>query len=121
MITEHIVEGSKATSFHDFRITTNGMNLIVTNGSYFRGGNEIFSGTNDAIIQIPSPSQLTHYEIWLTETGLVALERTDTQVFNVVENPIDRLAWFSVPENCTNLEKGEIYLVKVVLPHAGDN
>nr|WP_309099059.1 hypothetical protein [Fredinandcohnia onubensis] len=121
MIKEHIVEGSKDTSFHDFVITTNGMNLIVTNGSYFRRGNKIFSGINDALIQIPSPSQLTHYELWVTETGLVLKERTDTQVFDEVENPIDRLAWFSVPENCTSLEDVEVIFVKVVPSDASDN
>lgn len=114
MIIEHIVKGSKETSSHSFSVSVNGMNLIVTKGSYFLNNTEKIKSDNDVSITIDSPTEDTHYELWLSETGLQVLSRTDSENFDTVENSIDRLAWFTISANETDLNNTEINFVKVV-------
>ncbi|WP_209121501.1 hypothetical protein [Alkalihalobacillus sp. BA299] len=114
MIIEHIVEGSQNTSLHDFQISINGLDLMISGGSYYQAGQEKFVSSEEATIQIPSPTELTHYTLWLTESGINVLARTDKEEYTEVLNPVDRLAWFSIPANETDLNNVDIHFVKVV-------
>jgi hypothetical protein len=116
MIIEHIVQGSKQTSFHDFNVSTYNMILSISKGSYYRAGVKIFNGDTVANITIPIQTELTNYEVWLTSNGLSILTRTENENFayDQLINQIDRLAWFDVPTNCTNLNNTDIHFVKVV-------
>jgi hypothetical protein len=116
MVIEHIVKGSKNTSLHNFILNINGMNINISNGSYFRAGKELFKSNNGATVTIPSLNELNHYEIWLTKDGISILTRTENEdfAFEQLVNQIDRISWFSVPPNCTNLNTIDIHFVKVV-------
>jgi hypothetical protein len=114
LIQEIIVKGSKSTTFHDFTITTNGLNLILSKGHYVLNNVERIKSDIDVTITLDSPTEDTHYEVWLSETGLQVLSRTDSENFDVVNNPIDRLLWFTISANETDLNNTEINFVKVV-------
>lgn len=113
MIIENIVKGSKNTSFHDFEIGVSGMDLTVSKGSYFQAEQEKIKSDNDVVIPISSPTETTHFEMWITETGIQILTRTDSENFAIVDNPIDRLAWFTVPTNTVDLNGVDIHIIKV--------
>jgi hypothetical protein len=116
MIIEHVVNGSKETSYHNIQITAANLDFTLKSGSYFQNGQEIFNMINDTVVSIPLANQLTHYEIWITKNGFSILTRTDTEDFaySHLINQIDRLCWFSVPASCTDLSTLDIHLVKVV-------
>lgn len=109
MIVERIVHGSIETSLHDFEFKTENMNLIISTGSYYQAGIKRYSKDDETVITIPQKNEPSYYEVWLTESGLLLIEG-----FSVVENPIDRLGWFSVEAETINLNEVEIYFVKVV-------
>jgi hypothetical protein len=114
MIKELIIEGSKNTTFHNFTVTTNGMNLTISKGSYFTNNVERIKSDTDVTITLDSPMENTHYEIWLSEIGVQVMSRTESENFDVVEKPIDRLLWFTVFANETDFNNSEIHFVKVV-------
>ena len=114
MIIEHIVKGSKETTLHDFKLYINYLNVIISKGSYFRNKEEKFRIENDITIIIPNTNETIYYEIWITETGIQILSRKDNEDFDVVDKPIDRLIWFELPSNETNLSNVDIHFVKVV-------
>lgn len=116
MIKEQIIKGSKNTSFHDFQLSITGLNLILTNGSYFRGGQELFKDIESTVVTIPSSVDSIYYELWITDNGLSVLSRKENEEFsyNQLTNQIDRLCWFNVPANCTDLNTVDINFVKVV-------
>lgn len=116
MVNEITVLGSKETSLHDFTLEQIGMDLVFSGGSYIQDNTKRFTTETGATVTIPSPASDTHYEIWLSEAGLAILNRLDSEEFGEVTNPIDRLAWFTVPANATTLTNVEINFVKV-----GDN
>jgi hypothetical protein len=116
MIIEHAINGSKDTSIHDFKVSVSGMNLTLSNGSYFRGGKELFTDNVNTVVTIPTSTDLTYYEVWITENGLSILTRKETDDFpyNLLTNQIDRLCWLTIPANCTDLNSAEIHVIKVV-------
>jgi hypothetical protein len=114
MINEITVLGSRRTTLHDFTLEQNGMELVFSNGSYVQDNTERFTTDLGAKVTIPSPASDTHYEVWLSEDGLVILSRSDADEFGEVVNPIDRLAWFTVPANVTSLDGVEINYVKFI-------
>jgi hypothetical protein len=116
MIIENIVKGSKDTTFHTFKFYLNGLDLIITKGSYFQEGIEKVISYNATNISYPITNELTHCEIWLTTSGISALMRRDNEnfLFDQLINPIDRLAWFTVPKNCTSLNEIDVNVLKVV-------
>jgi hypothetical protein len=113
MINEITVLGSKETTLHDFKLEQVGMDLVFSNGSYIQDNTERFATETGATVTIPSPASDTHYEIWLSEAGLAILSRLDSEEFGEVTNPIDRLAWFTVPALALSLDDVEISFVKV--------
>lgn len=110
---KHIVKGSKSTSIHDFELSTNEMGIVISSGTYYQSSEVIFHNGESVTIPIPTRTYTVHYEVWLTKYGFELLERTDSQEFEVVTNPIDRLGWFSIPPNGT-VEDAEIHIVKMV-------
>jgi hypothetical protein len=114
MIVEHVVQGTKENSFHDFNITIEGMNLIISSGSYYQAGQEKINSDTDTLISIPSPNEETNYEVWLTTDGLQVLTRTQNENFDIVDNPLLKLNWFSLQPNETDLNNAEIHFLKVV-------
>lgn len=114
MIKEHNVIGSKDTSLHDFIFTQSDMDINLSAGTYTRAHLELFNSNTGALINIPTPLIETHYEIWLNDVGIVVLSRENGQEFGEIISPIDRLAWFSVPANATNLDTVEINTIRVV-------
>lgn len=121
MFIYHNVAGSIGTSLHDFEISINGMELNISNGSYFIAGNEVFSSIDGATLTIPVSTEITHYEIWLTKSGVSILVRNESQDFDEINNSIDRLAWFSVPADELDLTNVEIHVVKVGAPNESEN
>jgi hypothetical protein len=114
MINEITVLGSRKTTLHDFTLVQVGMDLLFSNGSYVQNNAQRFTTDLGAKVTIPSPTSDTHYEVWLNDVGLVILSRSGSDEFGEVINPIDRLAWFTVPANATTLDNVEINFVKVV-------
>jgi hypothetical protein len=113
MINEITVLGSKETSLHDFTLEQTNMDLLFSNGSYVQDNAQRFTTDLGATVTIPSPASDTHYEIWLSNAGLTILSRLDSEEFGEVTNPIDRLAWFTVPALALSLDNIEINFVKV--------
>jgi hypothetical protein len=113
MIKEHSVIGSKDTTLHDFTITTSGMDVTISSGNYTQANVERFTSDVGATVSITVPLADTYYELWLNDVGLVVLSRTDGQEFGDVANPIDRLAWFTVPANALSLDDVEINVVVI--------
>jgi hypothetical protein len=113
MINEITVLGSKETTLHDFTLEQTNMDLVFSNGSYIQDNTERFTTETGATVSIPSPASDTHYEIWLTDAGLAVLSRLDGEEFGEVTNPIDRLAWFTVPALALSLDDVEVNFVKV--------
>lgn len=113
MIIEHTCKGSKATTFHNLVITQSVMTLTVSPGTYTQQGTEKYTSTTGATVTIPAPTVQTYYELWLSNAGLVVLSRTDGQQFGTVTNPIDRLAWFTVPANTITLDSINIDTVRM--------
>jgi hypothetical protein len=116
LIIEHTIKGSKDTSFHDFQISVLGMVLTLSNGSYFRGGQEVFKDIENTTVTIPSSTDLIYYEFWITTDGLCILTRKENEDFpyEQLTNQIDRICWFSVPANCTDLSTIDFNIIKVV-------
>jgi hypothetical protein len=114
MINEITVLGSRSTTLHDFTLEQVGMDLVFSNGSYVQNNTQRFTTDLGAKVTIPSPTSDTHYEVWLNDVGLVILSRSGADEFGEVVNPIDRLAWFTVPANATSLDGVEINFVRVV-------
>jgi hypothetical protein len=114
MINEITVLGSRKRTLHDFTLVQVGMDLLFSNGSYVQNNAQRFTTDIGAKVTIPSPTSDTHYEIWLNDVGLVVLSRLDADEFGEVVNPIDKLAWFTVPANATSLDGVAINYVKVV-------
>jgi hypothetical protein len=114
MINEITVLGSRNTTLHDFTLEQTDMDLTFSSGAYIQDNTERFTTETGAVVSIPSPASDTHYEIWLSNAGLTILSRLDSEEFGEVTNPIDRLAWFTVPANTISLDNIEINYVKVV-------
>jgi hypothetical protein len=116
MIVEHVVKGSKETTLHSFHVSINKLNLIISNGSYFRANIEYFKLSDDTTINFISQTENTYYEIWLTDNGISILTRKEDEDFAYEQlvNPIDRIVYFNLPTNCTDLNKIDIHFVKVV-------
>lgn len=112
MIKQNIINGSLETTLHDFKIHTKSMDLFISGTHYTNQGNVLIEHDGEEIeINIPTPTKHTSYEIWLTTDGVSVLSKLDGDEFGELVNPIDRLAWFKVPANCTNLDEIEINTV----------
>jgi hypothetical protein len=112
MLNEIIVQGNESTTFHDFIFTQSGMNIEVSSGSYIQANAERFSTEGGATLSFDTPLEDTHYELWLNDTGLVVLSRTNGE-FAEVANPIDRLAWFTIPAGAISLDDVEINVIRM--------
>jgi hypothetical protein len=110
MINEIVLEygGTK----HTFEITQNGMDIVFTSGKYEVDGNDFFTTETGVTLSFNTPLEDTHYELWLNDTGLVVLTRTDGE-FAEVTNPIDRLAWFTIPAGAISLDDVEINVIRM--------
>lgn len=118
MINEVIVQGSQSTTLHTFTVTTNGMNIIVSEGEYYRGGQELFSDADGGTITIPTTSNV-NYEVYLMTDGITVFSYTDIDDviafhMNNQANFIDKLMWFTIGENVTTLDGVTINFLKVI-------
>jgi hypothetical protein len=114
MVNEIIATQAKENSaYHTFTLEQASMDLVFSNGSYIQGNTERFTTDVGATVSIPSSASDTHYEIWISNAGLAILSRLDSEEFGEVTNPIDRLAWFTVPASTVSLDNIEINFVKV--------
>jgi hypothetical protein len=116
LIKEQTIKGSKDTSFHDFQLNVSGLVLTLSNGSYFRAGQEIFKDNEITVVNIPVSANLIYYELWITNDGLCVLTRKENEDFpyEQMTNQIDRLCWFYIPANCMDLNAVDINFIKVV-------
>jgi hypothetical protein len=90
------------------------MEITISSGYYYRGGEILVSSTSSSRIEIPIPDGDIHYEVWLTTNGITILTRTDNEEFDKVIDPVDKLAWFTVESNSSSLDNVEVNFVKVV-------
>lgn len=113
MIIENVVQGSLETNLHSFTFASEGMNLIMSAGSYVQM--LAIKATEDESTTIPldTPEEDTHYEVWLSGSELCILTRTDSTAFGEVVNPIDKLAWFTIPSGATSLDDVEINTIRM--------
>lgn len=114
MIVYHNVIGSMDTSFHTFDITTDGMDVTISDGEYHQAGQQKFVAEEGATVSIPSPSTNTNYQVWLTETGIQVIYEDDVTEYAEVIAPIDCLAWFSVPASANTLDDIDIHVIRTV-------
>jgi hypothetical protein len=116
MIIEHQIKGSKETSFHDLQIQVSILDITLLSGSYFQKNVRVFTLSSNTTISIPQSNTLTYYEIWITKNGISVLVRGENEDFpyGQLVDQIDRICWFSVPANCTDLSNVDIHLMKVV-------
>jgi hypothetical protein len=112
MLNEIIVKGNESTTFHNFKFAQTGMDLGISAGSYIQANVERFSTEEGATLSFDTPLEDTHYELWLNDTGLVVLSRTDGE-FAEVTNRIDRLAWFTIPAGAISLDDVEINVIRM--------
>ena len=113
MIIENVVKGSLETTLHSFTFATEEMNLIMSAGSYVQMMAMKITESDSTIIPIAVLNEDTHYEVWLTTSGLTILTRTDTTEFGVVVEPIDKLAWFTVTAGTSLLDGVEINSIRM--------
>lgn len=114
MIVEHILRGSIYTSFHDFVMSVNGMNLIFSGGSYYQAGEQLYSSDQETILPLSSPAKDTYYHVWLTKTGFEVIDPEQNWDLMERNDLIDRLSWFTLPAGCTNLDDIQIDFVKII-------
>lgn len=116
MIVNHSIEGSKDTSFHDFKLSVNGLVLSISDGSYYQADEILYHSDLSFFQNIPMPTQLTEYEIWLTKIGFVILSNSDNGNISTdnLSSIIDKLVWFSVPANCTDLSTIDVHFIDIV-------
>lgn len=121
MINEIIVKGSIETTFHDFTFTTNGMDLILSSGTYHQNNTVIYTDPDGGSITIPTTPNM-NYEISLLVTGefhVLQYSDVDTAIEFYKNNKIvDLLAWFTVGENVTSLDAVTINVKKMVTDNA---
>lgn len=110
MIVEHIVQGSKNTSVHDFEISINAMKITASPGSYFQNGELKFTVPSESVFTVDSLVSDATYDLWVTSSGLKLLQDSS----NLPDGAIDRLAWFTVPANTTDLSNIEVNIVKTI-------
>jgi hypothetical protein len=117
LINENIIKGDPSTTFYDLTFTTNGMDLIISGGTYTRNNNVIFEYPTGGTIGIPTLANM-NYEVSLLETGTIHLlqfsdieEAIDFYKSNKV---IDLLAWFTVGEEVTSLDSVTINVKRMV-------
>lgn len=99
---EHVVQGSKKTSTHNFEPTIEGLTITMSPGAYFQAGSVRYKCDEESFISVPS---LGDYVLWLTETGFQLKSG-----YNVPESFIDRLMWFTA----TDFELENVHFVRVV-------
>ncbi|PLR84664.1 hypothetical protein CVD25_01115 [Bacillus canaveralius] len=110
MITEHVVQGSKETSLHNFELTFDGLEIVVSPGEFYQAGEVVISTEEETLLTVDGPM---HYEVWISKEGIRLYSYTDEQGYVIVPNPVDRLAWFSLAAN-QNLNETDIHVLKVV-------
>jgi hypothetical protein len=112
MLKEIIVKGNESSTIHNFLFTQSGMDITISEGSYIQANEERFNTEGGATLSFDTPLEDTHYELWLNDTGLVVLSRTNGEFAEVV-NPIDRLAWFTIPAGAISLDDVEINVIRM--------
>lgn len=117
MINEIKINGSKSTTYHDFTFSTNGMNLVISGGTYYQNNNVVYTDANGGSIAIPTSPDMT-YEICLMasdEVHVLQYSNPDDAIkFYENNNVIDLLAWFTVPVNTTTLDNVQINVKAMV-------
>jgi hypothetical protein len=111
MIIEHIVQGSRVTSLHDFEISVAGMEITITPGNYYRAGNLVFSKDTETKFTIPNDHK--KYQVCITDNGIELFSFTDEQGYVIVPDLIDKLVWFSVNDE-TDLVDVDVHFMKLI-------
>jgi hypothetical protein len=113
MINEIIVKGSDETTFSTFTVTTDGLNIVISQGEYIQNSTVLFQ-SEGAVVPIPVSDESLNYNLYLTTDGLVIVVWGDGEEISEVANLLIQLAWFSVPANTQSLDNIEINVIKVV-------
>lgn len=116
MINSILIQGSKETTWHDFEITQEGMDITLLPGSYWRGGTELAIIEAPTSITIDTPTEEAQLEIWLNGSGeTVAFEilLSGDPLSELAQQPIDRIAWLTVPAGVTTLDDVEVNIIKI--------
>ncbi len=117
MINEVTVQGSKDTTFHDFTISQEGMDISFSVGSYYRGGRELAKEFDITTITIDTPAEDVQLEIWLGADSAGVAEfmlcEAGSDLSALTYPTIDRLAWFTLPAGTTSLDVVEINVLKI--------
>lgn len=117
MINEITVIGTKETSFHNFSIVQENMDISISPGVYWRGGAELASSVDSATITIDSPTEDVQLEVWLCSSdgeAIIELLPSGENLAELSATPIDRIAWFTVPAGMTTLDGVEINVIRMV-------
>lgn len=119
MIQDNVVNGSMSTTLHTFTVSTSGMDIVVSSGEYYRGGQVLFSDADGGTITIPTTANIS-YELFLMTDGSMSLfQYTDvTDLVNFCQENksqiIDKLLWFTIGDSITSLDDVIINFVKVI-------
>jgi hypothetical protein len=113
LIIEHKVQGSVSLQC-TFTIAVEGMNVILSQGKYVLKDEILISSAEEVKIPITSEKVPLNYELWLVQDGVFLRCAGPSEFAPKVENPIDKLAWFTVPPGTTNLTSVDINLLRVV-------
>lgn len=116
MIIDNICIGSEETALHSFEITASPSAITIHEGMYYLGGSIVFMSNSNIIIDIPvdEVTELTHFQVWLTKSGIDVLMRTDREIFDDPSDPIDLLVWFSITPENHNLQNVDVNVRKII-------
>jgi hypothetical protein len=119
MINNIIVNGSEETTLSTFEITTDGLNLVISQGQFIQENTVLFQ-SDSTVVPIPVSDESLNYNFYLTTDGLVIAVWGAGETISEVDNLLIQLAWCSVPANTQSLDNIEINVVKVVKPDESD-
>ncbi|MBP1992554.1 hypothetical protein [Paenibacillus eucommiae] len=117
MINTIQVQGSLETSWHNFSLVQEAMDISISSGEYWRGGIRLATVEESTRILINSPEEDTQLEIWICsdgETAVIELYQSGDSLDELQYTPIDRLAWFSVLSGAVTMDDIEINVVQMV-------
>lgn len=114
MIIEKTILGDGSTSKHNFTFETVGMQFMISPGVYEQCNQIKFISEGDTFIDVPQAVDDTQYQIWATNQGFMLISKPTGSDFDSSIEPIDCIAWFTIPGNCTSLTDVEINVLKII-------
>jgi hypothetical protein len=121
MINENIIKGHWTTTYHDFTFSTNGMDFIISGGSFVQNEKILFSDQTGGTITIPTTANM-NYELYLMPDGTLQIfqygDIEEVIAFAQKNQITELLAWFTIGTGVTTLDNVQINVKKMVLVDA---